>query len=230
MSLHTADLPSPAAVQSPLIRSIATSSMSVPMRLTEMSIQAAARDSPELLAESRSFRPIVTSPKAGRSRTASGARSAPPPPNASYDVRPPPDLLAAALLSSVATECQGPGIHAGQEAKPRGLDGAGGGDRGGSRGIASCDAAEAALARVEAAVADASASRRTGDGGQPARGKVLAARARLAEAKAQLQSLRSDVQHSLSDLKGQLEGDVQAAFAARGIPWAPPELRPTPES
>ena len=60
-----------------------------------------------------------------------------------------------------------------------------------SSGIASCDAAEAALSRVEAAVADASDSRRTGDGGKPARGKVLAARARLAEAKAQLQSLRS---------------------------------------
>ena len=233
MRLHAADLPSSPAAQSPMIRSIATSSMSVPMRLTEGSIQAAARESPELLADSQSFRPIAASPEVARSRAViSGTRSAPPSSTAPGGVCRPTDLLAATLLSAAAAEGERPAPTMGGEATPPAIACAGSssGSSGSSGGgIASCDAAEAALARVEAAVVAANGSS-AGNGGTPARGKVLAARARLIEARAHLQSLRSEVQNSLSALKGQLEGDVQAAFAAQGLMWAPPSHGATPAS
>ena len=187
----------PSSPSTPLMRSIAMTTSSVPMRLTETAIHAAARDSPELVAELQRSRPV--SP--GSSPRRSSRAPSPPHDTKSSVIHPPHDVLAAAILSA--------GAHLGSKCGRSHCDG--------SLGFSGCNAAEVALARVEEAVVDASGTRTKT--GKPSRAKVEAARVRLAEARASLLELRGEVSSSLSALKEQMEGDVLAAFAARGIPW-----------
>lgn len=187
----------PSSPSTPLMRSIAMTTSSVPMRLTETAIHAAARDSPELVAELQRSRPV--SP--GSSPRRSSRAPSPPHDTKNSVIHPSHDVLAAAILSA--------GAHLGSECGLSHCDG--------SSGFSGCNAAEEALARVEEAVVDASGTRTKT--GKPSRAKVEAARVRLAEARSSLLELRGEVSSSLSALKEQMEGDVLAAFAARGIPW-----------